>query len=402
VKRIRFLLQSRQRHFIVLAGCLFCGVSFLGRQSAFAQTGEQADSQIEDGETKNQTIIVTPKFRGQILGYAIDPAGTEGVLSEYVDQVDGSVLAATETFSQAAGKILDVVAETDTQDDFVTEGVFGTTALVLHQHAGQNFYEILNPLEENKFNGRWTPPIKPNYDFWTLAGAAASPNVAAYQISFETGDTLVFSSNVANNTFGPQISLAPIQDVDEFFQPQIALDSATNQAVLADSEGCPETGCVMSIGLANLSSGEVSKFTDNLGLGTVNGLAVDPATGIACTTTLSDEGVEFYNLAEQTGFEVTIPNSFATPLDAGLSVAFDAVHSLFLVSQWSSNGGNTDFPEPRIYVYDEQGNVQETIKIGRIPISPVPIALNPSNRVGFVMAIFEGSAAFTRVQSFLY
>ena len=44
------------------------------------------------------TITVHPKFGGQILGYDIDQNGTEGVLSEYVDEPDGSVLAATETF----------------------------------------------------------------------------------------------------------------------------------------------------------------------------------------------------------------------------------------------------------------------------------------------------------------
>ncbi len=403
VKRTQFPLLAPGAHFVILAGYLFCTVGFLGIQSASAQSTAGADSQIQSREASPQSpVIVTPKFGGQILGYAIDPSGTEGVLSEYVDRANGNVLAATETFSQSTGKILEVVAKTDTQDDFVTEGVFGSTALILHQHDGQNIYQIMNPLEQNKFNGNWKPPIKPNYDFWTLTGTGASPNVAAYQLSFETGDTFVFSSNVDNNTFGPQISLAPIQDGTEFFQPAIALDSVTNQAVLADSFGCPEPGCVMSIGLVNLSTGEMSKFTDNLGLGIVNGLALDPTTGIACTTTSEDGGVEFYNLATQAGFEVIIPNFDGTPLDSGLSVAFDPVHSLFLVSQWSSNGGNTNDPEPRIYVYDEQGTVQESINIQRIPISPISMVLNPSKRIGFVMAIFEGQSAFTRLQSFSY
>ena len=49
-------------------------------------------------------VVVKPKFGGQILGYAIDPSGTEGVLSEFVDLIDGNVLAATETFSQEPAK----------------------------------------------------------------------------------------------------------------------------------------------------------------------------------------------------------------------------------------------------------------------------------------------------------
>ena len=171
-----------------------------------------------------------------------------------------------------------------------------------------------------------------------------TPNVAAYQSSFDTGLTYVFSSNIADNTFGRQISLKPIINVDEFFHPQIALDNKTNQAVLADSLGCPEPGCVSSIALVDLATGKISKFTDNLGLGTVNGLAVDSENGIACTTTLSDGGVEFYDLAKKTGFEVQIANYDGTPLDSGLDVEFDPIHHVFLISQWSSNGGNVRRP----------------------------------------------------------
>jgi len=392
--------MSREKNLATLAASLLFSL-ILSSGHASAQTSFGGEAQTLASETKLQNlVIVSPKFGGQILGYAIDPSGSEGVLSEFVTQSDGKVLAATETFSQSTGKILQVIAKTDTQDDFVAEGVFGSTALILYQHDGKNAYPIMKPLEQNKFNGIWKPPIMPNYDFWTLAGTGLSSNVAAYQTSFVTGKTFVFSSNINTNTFGPQISLAPIQDGGEFFQPQIALGSDTNQAVLADSLGCDEPGCVMSIALVNLSTGEMSKFTQDLGLGTVNGLAVDPRTHIACTTTSADGGVEFYNLATQTGFEVLIPNFDGTPLDSGLSVAFDPLHSLFFVSQWSSNGGNTDNPQPRIYVYDEQGNVQGTIVIVRIPISPVPMVLHPSNRTGFIMSI--GQNAVNQVQSFAY
>jgi hypothetical protein len=398
---IRNTLARAAVHFVV-TGLLLCAICFATAQSAWSQTFEATNLEPRSPGNPQERVIVTPKFGGQILGYAIDPSGTEGVLSEFVNQPNGSVLAATETFSQSTGKILNVVAKTDTQDDFDTEGVFGRTGLILHQHAGKNLFEIMNPLEQNKFNGTWKPPIMPNFELGAIAGTGANSDVVAYQLSFVTGNTFVFSSNLINNTFGPQISLAPIQDVDEFFAPAIALDPATNQAVLADSPGCPETGCVMSIGLVNLSTHEVSKFTANLGLGVVDGLAVDPTTGIACTTTLTDGGVEFYDLATQTGFEVIIPNFDGTPLDSGLSVASDSVHGLFLVSQWSSNGGNTDFPEPRIHVYDEQGNVQETITVKRIPVSPVSIALNPSNRVGFLIEINDLGGQFETLQSFSY
>ena len=296
---------------------------------------------------------------------------------------------------------MSVVAKTETDDDFVTQGVFDKISLVLHQHDGENFFFIMNPLEANKFTGVWKPRIKPEYQLWAISRNPANPNVAAYQSSFVTGLTYVFSSNIATDTFGPQISLQPIINVNEFFHPLIALNAKTNQAVLADSQGCAEPVCVMSIALVNLTTGHMSEFTDHLGIGTVNGLAVDPETGIACTTTLIDQGVEFYDLARRTGFEVQIPNA-GNATQAGLDVVFDSAHKLFLISQYSSTGNPND-PQPRIYVYDETGKVQETVTgLQRIPISPTPIALNPSTRVGFIPVVIEPINQALELQSFSY
>jgi hypothetical protein len=347
------------------------------------------------------TIIVQPKFGGQILGYDIDPNGTLGMLSEFVTLGGGNVLAATELFDQNTGRIVKVVAQTQTQDDFATQGIYGKLGLALYQHAGKNFFPLVKPLTSGKFNAQWTPAVKPGYLLWSISASNGTPNVAAYQYSGTDFLTYVFGSNISNNTFGPQISLAPIIDVDEFLQPQIALDSKTNQAVLADSLGCPEPICVTDIALVDLSSGAIDKFTDQLGIGTVDGLAVDSVNGIACTTSLIDQGVEFYNLASKTGFEVTIPNA-GSSLQAGLSVTFDPVHHVFLVSQYSSTGDPND-PEPRVYVYDEQGNVRETVTgLQRLPVSPSLIAINPGSRTGFLPVIVEPQHQFLQLQSFRY
>lgn len=48
--------------------------------------------------------------------------------------------AATETFSQSTGQIVSVVAKTETQDDFVTEGILGKVGLVLYQHEAKTFF----------------------------------------------------------------------------------------------------------------------------------------------------------------------------------------------------------------------------------------------------------------------
>ena len=87
------------------------------------------------------TVIVHPKLGGQILGYDIDRNGTEGLLSEYVSLGDGNSNVATETFDQKTGKILKVVAKkTDTQDDYVTQGIWGGVGVVMFEHALSMFH----------------------------------------------------------------------------------------------------------------------------------------------------------------------------------------------------------------------------------------------------------------------
>jgi hypothetical protein len=388
--------QTRRLGEVAALTAVLCSVVLGQSPTAAAQQGS-------DRRASRGTVIVKPRFGGQILGYDIDRNGTEGLLTESVAEGVDTNLVATEAFDQQTGAIIAVIAKQNhSANDFVTQIINADNfGLVLYQHGGQNEFLTLNPLTSNKFTGKWTPPIKSGYQLWTTSlSQGSSPIVAAYQSSFETGLTYVFASNIAKNTFGPQISLASIEDVDEFFHPLIALDTKTNQAVLADSNGCDEPGCVESIALVNLKTGEISKFTNNLGLGDVNGLAVDPETGIACTTTLSDGGIEFYDLANQSGFEVFIPNGLS-PIQAGIDVEFDPIHKVFLISQYDSTG-SPENPVPMVYVYDEAGNLKESINIQRIPISPARIVLNPVKRVGFLPLIVEPQNMALQLQSFSY
>ena len=357
--------------------------------------------------TGARTVVVRPKFGGQILGYDADRNGTQGLVSEFVSLSGGKSLVATETFDQQTGKILKVVAKkNETMDDYVTLGIFGGIGLDLYQHETSPFHFVnhflkIDPLNGGKFTGRWTPPIKKNYQLWSISASQGTPNVAAYQSFNNVGipRTYVFGSNVADNTFGRLISLKPIIG-EEFFHPLIALDSKTNEAILADSLGCPYQVCVTTVAMVNLTTGRIRKFTANLGIGTVDGLAVDPVTGVACTTTLIDQGVEFYDLAKKTGFEVQIPNA-GNALQAGLDVEFDPIHKVFLIEQYSSTGNPND-PQPRVYVYDEKGNVKKTINVQRLPVSPSLIALNPAKRIGFLPVIVEPQHEVLQSQSFTY
>ena len=87
--------------------------------------------------------------------------------------------------------------------------------------------------------------------------------------------------------------------------PPFAYDSTIIKAILG-GDGC--FGCRPVIGLVDLATGSFSEFT-GVGFGFINGLAVDSADGIFCTTTEDDANVEFYNLSTQTGFSVVLPGS---------------------------------------------------------------------------------------------
>ena len=98
--------------------------------------------------------------------------------------------------------------------------------------------------------------------------------------------------------------------------------------------------------------------------------------------------IEFYDLAKQTGFGVDLPGS-----DIGLDVEFDPIHKLFLAAA-VVDIENHIF---NILVYDEKGNLKETIPGFNLPISPTLIALNPGKRLGYVFGnnFAESLQAFT-------
>ena len=351
-------------------------------------------------------VIVHSKFGGQIYGFDIDQNGTEGVLSEGLFQSNGNVLAAVETFSQSTGKILKVVAETQTQDDFITLGVVGTSVGLLDQqivHGGfvvTNTYHTMNPLSSNKFTGLWTPPTIGTEHLIMPGGVSRSqgvPNVAIF--AYDNSSNFipwVFSSNVAANTFGPVVDITDSLNFGSV-PPPFAYDSTTNQAILGGGDGC--FGCLPVIGLVDLTAGTFSEFT-GVGFGFVNGLAVDSADGIFVTTTEDDAGVEFYNLAAQEGFEVTLPNTGEQQIFSGADVEFDPIHKLFLVAQpvsSSAPSGST------IYVYNIDGQLEETLNgfnfSNAFNVVAMHIALHPKVRSGYVDGPDTG---VTEIQSFTY
>ncbi len=348
-------------------------------------------------------VIVQSQFGGQIFGFDIDQNGTEGVLTEAQTLSNGNVLAAVETFDQATGKILNVLAKTQTQDDFITLGVAGnSTGLVEWEHVVsflniRRSFGLINPLSGNKVTGKWTPPIGSQHLINQVSRNQGTTNNAVFAIDI-SGNFVpyVFSSNIAANTFGPVVQVTDSLNFGSV-PPPIAYNSMTNQAILGGGNGC--FGCQPVLGIADLTQGTFTE-EQGFGFGFINGIAVDPVDNILCTTTEDDATVEFLNLNNGTAVGAAIlPGSGGQQFFSGADVEFDPLHKVFLVAQPNSSvsTGST------IYVYDTKGNLRETLNgfnfSNAFNIIPAHIALHPSTRTGFV----DGpSANVNQLQSFTY
>ena len=376
---------------------LFC---FAGLSPGVTQAD---DFQLKPAAGAAGSVIVQDKFGGQILGFDIDQAGDEGVLSEYRDLNNGNVLAAVETFSQTTGRIIKVITGTRRHDDFVTLGVVGNSVGLVEREHEVSFlhivrtFSLLNPLSLNQVTGRWTPPVGTDHLVTLVSRNQGTSNNAVWAIDVSGNfRPTVFTSNVAANTFGPVIEVTD-PDFTSGADPGFAYDSGTNQAVLGHATlGNPFIPG--KIATVDMTTGMLTKFT-GVGLGDVNGLAVDPATGTACTTTEIDFSVEFYNLATQTGFAQPLPGA-TNQFFSGADVEFDSVNNLFLVAQPNSSTAPSG---SSIHVYDVFGNLIESINglnfSNAFNVIPAHIALNPGKRIGFVDGPDPG---VSQIQSFTY
>jgi WD40 repeat protein len=351
------------------------------------------------------SVIVQGKLGGLIFGFDIDQNGNLGVLSEAKILNNGTVQASVQTFDQATGTIVKVVTKSQTMDDFITLGIVGNSiGLIEREHPislfkVQRAFRAINPLSSGRLNSPWTPPIDQQHII-TEASRLQGGNTAFLATDVSgTHIPVVFSSDVAANTFSPVFQ---VTDNDFNFEtdPVLAYNSATNQAFLGHNTNSPFI-VPPKVAIIDLSAGTFTKFT-GLGLGLIDGIAVDPQDNIICTTTSFDPDVQFYNLNTRTSINVVLPN--ANELDGtprGQAVEFDPVNKLFLVAQPFTSTGPSG--SSSIQVYDIDGTFVESIDglrfNGTGNVFPVHIALNPAQRSGFV----DGPATtVTQIQSFTY
>jgi hypothetical protein len=383
---------------------LWVGLPAIG---AAQETGEQSAS--ARPPVGPGSVIVHSKFGGQIFGFDIDQNGTEGVLSEAQNIGGGKVRAAVETFDQTTGKILKVVSETETKDDYLTLGVTGGgVGLIEREHVqgifvADRIYQEINPLSSNRFRSRWTPPLASDDIIMGISRDQSSTTTAVLAFTNDGSNfsPFVFGSNVGANTSQSFITLTDPAFVTSNL-PQVAYDNVSSLAVVASSDSAVG-GPAPVIALVDLTLGTVNTFIGIRGpapfrQGSINGLAVDSEDGIACTTTEVDFRVEFYDLNAQTGFAVTLPGATGQ-LQSGSDVEYDPIHKLFLVAQSvSSTGAGSS-----IQVYDPQGNLVESLNgfnfSNASNVVFTHIAINPNNRSGYVDGPDSG---VTQIQSFTY
>jgi hypothetical protein len=339
--------------------------------------------------------VLTTADGGQIFGFDIDQRGDDGVLaSSQTIAPNGTMLVSVETFDADTGAITKTFARyRGRRNSYAVDGIFaGDVGLITHydQPPGSiyavRYYDVMNPVGAEHFTGTWTPPIS-DIDVLETAENQTTSTSLLFAIELKNNDVPdLLVSNIAANTFAPVIHLDP-QLFGLADGPQLGQFSAANEAVFALSPDAGAVGGSAPVNvLVDLATGKSTSFNGyNLGpfgAGDVNGLAVDPNTGVAATTTELNAQVEFYDLAKRTGIAaVQLPcTGPASQTNSGAGIAVDPVNKLFLVTDpFYCNGQQGS----AIVVYDERGELVETIPGFTFVVGEPAPAIAPAKRMGW-------------------
>jgi hypothetical protein len=380
---------------VVASAGMLLGCSSVSTTSQLTPSGAQAAVR---GSTVGLGHVLTSRNGGQIFGFDIDVNGKDGILATATD---------IETFNANSGRILaSFPAQAPPGTTYSLDGIFtGGVALVTRYvvPSGEIYatrhYDLIAPFTANRFTGKWKPPLR-DVNVEQAGPNQSATTTALFAIELKHQDVpVIIVSNVQKNTFGKVIGLNP-SSFSLGDQPQLAQDTAAHQAILATSPDGGRVGGEAPINLLiDLRTGAQKQFTGlnngPFGSGFVNGLAVDSTTGIAATTTELNAQVEFYDLAKETGTAVQLPCTGSASQDnSGAGIANDPVNGFFLVTDpvyCDASAGSA------IVVYDEKGNLVETITGFTFGPGQSPPVVDPKARIGWV-----SGAAPDQLQQFSY
>ena len=352
--------------------------------------------------------VLMTKDGGEIFGFDINQNGADGALASSRDtNKPGVYRVSVETFDQDTGAITSSFAEqTSSTSSFGFDGIFmGDAGLVTHYVTPKGgiyatrYYELMNPVTAQRFTGKWVSPI-PDIDVLQAGVNQSTAKAVLFAIELKNGDRPVLvATDVANAVIDNVIPLDP-----SLFGgangPQLGQYIAGDSAVIALSPDAGTVGGQAPLNVVvNLTTGKQIRFpgynNGNFHAGSVDGIAVDPNTGVEVTTTALNSQVEFYDVVKRVGITAAqLPCTTSTgQTTSGTGIAADPIHKLFLVTVPTSgcNGGG------QIVVYNERGVVVETISGFTFALAePAPV-LNPSKRMGWTFG-----PKFSQLQQFFY
>jgi hypothetical protein len=386
------------------AGCAKLEESNSGGLPQGRQGGTGA-RQTSAGRLTGPGPILTSKFGGPIFGWAIDENGTDGVLTE-VTSLSFPSKSVVETFDQTTARIVDVVRKEKTgaqgNRELVVDaigandvGLIDDGRVNLRNFATHAVYYVMAPVSQNGITGNWTRPPGKDFHIENIADQQVDPrSVLATTIVPDITKPPLFDVVVTDIATNKILRVLDPPKRDGVNYPYlVAEDTTTHHAYVPAANYQSQT---VFIDFDVLTGHVSNNFVAPPFSGPVKGIAIDSATHTMCTTTSQNFSVEMYDLTTKKQIFIgQVPNA-GGELQAPSSIAADPVNHLFLVEQSQSLLGGSD-----IYVYDEKGNVVESLGGFQFP----SYSLTPGSQIQVVSSSRSGyvvGPGANQLQSFTY
>lgn len=354
------------------------------------------------GEAGNVSTItmdgVVPADGGVVTGvgaggFGINGHGTDGFITSNRQEASGEIMSSLEAFDQTTNAITaTIVTKTGEQLFAAPFGIYGND-IGLFGIGRSTSFAALNTVSNGNIS-RWTPPLT------RITNSAANEDngigfFIALKPSFFIGNTYrVFTSDIANNTFGPLID---VTNALHAFLPEymgIAEDTSTNTGWLVGGSNFLITCAPPTIVAVDLDSGDVSSFA-GVGGGNGQAVAIDSVTGKAAVPTDCGNIVGIYDVSSRTATaSLKLPGDGF--LNSGTYTVADPLHHLFLMAQPvppDVDVNNNSLSS--IYVLDEQGNILTQYRRFSMfnlffSFQANSLQINPSTRTGYTIGL-EGA-----------
>lgn len=233
-------------------------------------------------------VVLNTQDGGQVFGFDIGQDNDAGILStaNHVEAFNQHTGAITQSFPRP----------TPPRTTYALDGIFANDLALVTRYVvpkgtiyATRYYDVVSPFTAGDFTGKWTPPI---FDIDVQQGAKITNSTTSvlFAIQLKSNDRPVLvTTDIGANTVAKVIHLNP-STFGGGNGPQLGSYTVQGHAVFALS---PDGGAVGGAAPVNIlvdyMTGATTQFTGfnfgPFGSGYVNGMAVDPNTGVEATTT---------------------------------------------------------------------------------------------------------------------